>query len=127
MTRAELTALREKDPDRIGPSGRPRSKNAGEDRGEKNASGPHGPAAPSPWIRPLASYDRRERCELQVTRFGYPSNARWASQASFDRLVMIKFRCLPGSVLGDVFSRNLTGEQFLCRPERNELSAIYTV
>jgi hypothetical protein len=27
-------------------------------------------AAHSPWIRPLRDYERRERCEFQVTRFG---------------------------------------------------------
>jgi hypothetical protein len=67
MTRA----LREKDPDRIGPRGPAPLKNASEDRGEKNASVPHGPPAPpSRWLKPIADYERRERREYQVSRFG---------------------------------------------------------
>jgi hypothetical protein len=27
-------------------------------------------AAHAPWIRPLRDYERRERCEFQVSRFG---------------------------------------------------------
>lgn len=30
----------------------------------------NGKAAPSPWLRNVNEYARRERCEFQVTRFG---------------------------------------------------------
>jgi hypothetical protein len=62
--------LREKDPDRIGPSRPPPSKNASEDRGKKTARAPHGPVAPSPWLKPIADYERHQPREFQVTRFG---------------------------------------------------------
>jgi hypothetical protein len=31
---------------------------------------PRPAAAHAPWLKPLGSYDRRERCEFQVARFG---------------------------------------------------------
>jgi hypothetical protein len=62
--------LREKDPDRIGSDEPPRSKNASNSKDRKTGGGSNEPAAPSPWIRSLGSYDRSERREYQVTRFG---------------------------------------------------------
>ncbi len=59
--------LREKDPDRIGSDEPPRSKNASNSKDRKTGGGSNEPAAPSPWIRSLGSYDRRERREYQVT------------------------------------------------------------
>ena len=64
--------LREKDPDRAirGPNGPLAKKNENGTKGAKNGSGPFGPAAPSPWLKPLADYERHERREYQVKRFG---------------------------------------------------------
>ena len=59
--------LREKDPDRIGSDEPPRSKNASNSKDRKTGGGSNEPAAPSPWIRSLGSYDRRERREYQVS------------------------------------------------------------
>jgi hypothetical protein len=36
----------------------------------RRAAGAKAPPAPSPWLRPLDAYDRRERREFQVARFG---------------------------------------------------------
>jgi hypothetical protein len=64
--------LSEKGPDRDarGPNGPLAKKNGNGIKGAKSDSGPFGPVAPSPWLRNVNEYARRERCEFQVTRFG---------------------------------------------------------
>jgi hypothetical protein len=37
---------------------------------EANLIDPKPAASHAPWIRPLRDYERRERCEFQVSRFG---------------------------------------------------------
>jgi hypothetical protein len=56
--------------DRTGAKAPPDSQKPKVDKRTIRTAGAKGPAAPSMWIRPLDSYDRRERCEFQVTRFG---------------------------------------------------------
>jgi hypothetical protein len=63
MTRDELV-------DRMGANAPPDSPKPKVDKRAFRTAGAKGPPAPSMWIRPLDSYDRRERREFQVTRFG---------------------------------------------------------
>jgi hypothetical protein len=64
--------LSEKGPDRDvhGPDGPLSAKSVCKPKRRNGAGGPNGPSAPLPWIRPLGSFERRERREFQVTRFG---------------------------------------------------------
>jgi hypothetical protein len=60
MTRDELV-------DSIGGSAPPRPK---VDKRSFRTAGAKGPPAPSRWIRSLSDYDRHERREYQVSRYG---------------------------------------------------------
>jgi hypothetical protein len=63
MSRDELV-------DHIAPNGAPGSKTAKENNGAQSHAAPNGATAWAPWIRNANEYDRRERREFQVTRFG---------------------------------------------------------
>jgi hypothetical protein len=62
--------LREKDPDRIGANAPRDSEKPNVDNGARRAAGANAPPAHPRWIRNVNDYDRRERREFQVTRFG---------------------------------------------------------
>src|ERR1700722_8933644 len=56
--------------DSIGANSPPDSQKAKVDKRAFRTAGAKGPPAPSRWIRSLSDYDRRERCEYAVTRYG---------------------------------------------------------
>ena len=60
MTRDEVV-------DRIGANAPPKPK---VDKRTLRTAGAKGPPAPSMWIRSLSDYDRHERREYQVSRYG---------------------------------------------------------
>jgi hypothetical protein len=64
--------LSEKGPDRDarGPNGPLAKKNGNGIKGAKSDSGPFGPVAPSPWLKPIADYERHQPREYAVARFG---------------------------------------------------------
>ena len=63
MTRDKLV-------DRIGAKAPPNSEKPNVDNGARRAAGANAPPAPPRWLRPIAEYERRERREFQVSRFG---------------------------------------------------------
>ena len=65
-----MAMIREQRVDRIAGNPAPASENAHGNKDAKNASAANAAHAQPKWIRPLGSYDRRERCEFQVARFG---------------------------------------------------------
>lgn len=48
----------------------PNSEKPNVDKHAVRAAGAKEPAAHARWLKPLGAYDRRHRCEFQVTRFG---------------------------------------------------------
>jgi hypothetical protein len=56
--------------DRIGANAPPDSEKPNVVKCALRAVRANAPPAPATWLKPLGSYDRRERREYQVTRFG---------------------------------------------------------
>jgi hypothetical protein len=56
--------------DRIAANAAPVQPNAKENNGAPNHTAANAAPAPTTWLKPLADYDRHERREYQVTRFG---------------------------------------------------------
>jgi hypothetical protein len=56
--------------DRIGANAPPDSEKPNVVKRALRAAGANAPPAPATWIRNVNDYDRRERREFQVTRFG---------------------------------------------------------
>jgi hypothetical protein len=65
-----MANTRDKLVDRIGGNPPPASQKPNVVNRALRAAGENSPPAPATWIRNLADYDRRERREFQVTRFG---------------------------------------------------------
>jgi hypothetical protein len=63
MTRDELV-------DRMGANAPPYSEKPNVVKGARRTAGANAPPAQPRWIRNVNDYDRRERREFQVTRFG---------------------------------------------------------
>jgi hypothetical protein len=63
MTRDELV-------DRVGANAPPNSEKPKVDKRAFRTAGAKAPPAHPAWLKPLGSYDRRERSEYQVIRFG---------------------------------------------------------
>jgi hypothetical protein len=56
--------------DRIGAKAPPDSEKPNVDKRARRAAGANAPPVKAAWLKPLGSYDRQQRSEFQVTRFG---------------------------------------------------------
>ena len=56
--------------DRMGANAPPDSEKPNVVNRALRAAGAKAPLARSAWLKPLGSYDRRQRCEFQVSRYG---------------------------------------------------------
>jgi hypothetical protein len=65
-----MAITRDKLVDRIAANAAPVQPDVKENKGARNHTAANAATARAPWIRNVNDYDRRERREFQVTRFG---------------------------------------------------------